>query len=253
MKNVIKKMVDIHWCKVAVYTDSSPVTLEYLKQAIHYKCIVINNSYYNWPLDYHYPIKDLQITELCISSYRFNQPLNKLPKSLKKIRIISHNFNQSLSELPPSMEYININGRYFNQCLDNLPITLKILDINSVRLNQSFANLPLGLTNLYLSIAEQSSNENIIQIINLDELPPNLEVLYIYLPYYKLKFTQLQHLSMMFSKLKYLTLYFNMLEDFDNTTNNQSLLDIMINTSLEKINKIRISITKLDYRIHIDH
>jgi hypothetical protein len=236
-------MVDIPWCKIAVHIDKLPLPINYINLAEYYECIVVNNPFFDWPLDYNYPIKNLHLTEINITAYSFNQPLNKLPKSLKKIRIISTNFNQSLNNLPPMLDYISIIGNDFNQSLDNLPVHLKTLDIKSKNFNQSITNLPFGLQNLYLSITNKDYKS-----VEFDELPPNLEYIYLNLPLLNIRITQLQLLPIILSKLNYFTLYFHKLENIYEKKD----IDKLINKAISNIDNVNILISDLDYKIKIE-
>jgi hypothetical protein len=81
----------------------------------------------------------------------FNQPLENLPFTTKRIKIRNYNigyvyFNQPIDNLPNSLEEFTIeHGIKFNQQLDNLPTNLKYLHITSLELMQSINNLPNSL------------------------------------------------------------------------------------------------------------
>ena len=55
----------------------------------------------------------------------FNQPIDNLPQTLKKLRI-SGEFNQSIDNLPQTLKRIELYGE-FNKDLDKLPKNLEYL------------------------------------------------------------------------------------------------------------------------------
>jgi hypothetical protein len=175
--SLLEKMVDVPWYNLCVHTLHTPLLSNYILDAIEKKCIIINNPLFSYPLDYYYSIEDLDITEIVIQSYKFNQSLERLPKNLKKLKLICATFNQSLDQLPTSLEYLQINSLNFNQNLLNLPNSLKVLILNCSNFNQHLDYLPIQLEIFVIS------SDNFTYPLN--NLPVNLSYLNLRLPNYK--------------------------------------------------------------------
>jgi hypothetical protein len=88
----------------------------------------------------------------------FNQPLNNLPITIKKI-FLGYSFNHPLDNLPSNLELLKL-GYNFNQSLDYLPESLNILILNNN--NISLNNLPNSLKVLVVFNVDK---------IKLDNLP----------------------------------------------------------------------------------
>ena len=96
------------------------------------------------------------ITEIGLGM-NFNQPLENLPSTTKKITIAKYSdigqsiFNQPLEYLPEGLEEFYIKfGIAFNQPLHNLPSSLKKLYIFSQAFTNNINHLPDGLEYLYI-------------------------------------------------------------------------------------------------------
>lgn len=99
---------------------------------------------FNLPLDV-----PPSITSLTFGS-EFNQPLDNLPPSLKRLKFISvSSFSHSLDNLPPSLTHLL--GVHFNQPVDHLPSSLVQLELFGT-FNQPIDHLPASLTHLSLGM-----------------------------------------------------------------------------------------------------
>ena len=126
-----------------------------------------------------------QIEELIFENYgKFNQPLNKLPVSLRKLKV-PRNFSYKIEYFPPDLQELTICSDY-NYELNNLPAGLIELYLYNDT-NYNFDNLPNSLKILR---AGNRDIKIIILPLNLKELilpryhlykievfPPNLEKL----------------------------------------------------------------------------
>ncbi len=91
----------------------------------------------------------------------FNQPVNNLPPTLKKLYFYSNSkFNQLIDNLPNGLISLSL-GSDFDKTIDYLPNSLEILEISS-KSKLNFNNLP-----------------NNIKEINLDDKAENIELEYI--------------------------------------------------------------------------
>ncbi len=80
---------------------------------------------------------------------KFNQPVNNLPPTLKKLYFYSNSkFNQLIDNLPNGLISLSL-GSDFDKTIDYLPTSLEILYINSTsKLN--FNNLPNSIKEIFL-------------------------------------------------------------------------------------------------------
>jgi hypothetical protein len=134
--------------------------------------------------------KCINLKNLCLPQ-KYNQPLNKLPESLKKLTLLTKIFNPVYDNdiiLPPYLEEFNCENIFFNRninfpntlqilkggtfnilnsdCFDNT--NLKILKIKILE-NCVLNNLPVTLEVLQINNSF-NSNINLINLINLKEL-----------------------------------------------------------------------------------
>lgn len=140
----------------------------------------------------------LSLKRLIIKSHCFNGSLHNLKNTnLKELTITSKIFNQQISGiLPNTLEILRIKeSNSFNQNMDFLPKNLKILDLFVLHnFNQELNNLPNIRELLLVSNSFKKPLEN---------LPGSLEVLYLDLSGYEVKFDNLP------SSLKELVLHFS--------------------------------------------
>ena len=142
----------------------------------NHKIIYINRFTFNSNIDI---LQDTQITELVIDSSSFNQPINKLPDTLKYLLIFSGRFNQPLDNLP-QLTHLSIGGTDFNQSIDNLPNSLLCMQLciyNKSFINKytTISNLPNSLKLFQVDMLLEKDETSSITII----LPEQTE-LYIY-------------------------------------------------------------------------
>ena len=108
---------------------------------------------------------------------QFNQPLENLPSTIKRITIVNNNggyvyFNQPLEYLPNGLEEFSITfGKTFNQQLDNLPTSLKYLQIYSLEFIQNLNNLSDSIETIRIRTFDYN---------NTYKLPSNLKSIHIY-------------------------------------------------------------------------
>ncbi len=106
------------------------------------------------------PLKYPSSLEEITFGYNFNQPLDNLPKNIKKIIFherdegSSHphyysNFNQSIDNLPEGLTYLKLES-CFNNSVDKLPSTLKYLELG-YNFNKTIDSLPSDLEELVIS------------------------------------------------------------------------------------------------------
>ena len=114
------------------------------------KIVSSNNN-----INYGYKIENFRQDE--------NQPVNKLPPSLKHL-VFGKSFNQPVDNLPPSLKYLTFEVR-FNQPVDNLPPSLKHLEFGFC-FNRHVDNLPPSLKHLTFG---NDFNQPV------DNLPPSLK------------------------------------------------------------------------------
>lgn len=94
------------------------------------------------------PINNSNCLEIMIFGSIFNQPVDNLPQSIKKLKF-NVAFNQSIDNLPLDLESLDLTHcKRFVGSLNNLPLKLKELFI-SYHYNQPINNLPINLNNLY--------------------------------------------------------------------------------------------------------
>jgi hypothetical protein len=142
------------------------MVIELLK---HYKKVIFDNNF-NSRIDWlPEGITDLQL------GMNFNQPLENLPSTIKRITIRKINdvgytkFNQQLDYLPPGLEEIYIHfNQEFNYPLNNLPIGLKKLFLIGYNYKQPINNLPNSLEEITI---KQFDYEN------THKLPRNLKLI----------------------------------------------------------------------------
>lgn len=147
------------------YSNDNMV-IELLKQ---YKKVIFDNNF-NSRIDWMPEgITDLQL------GMNFNQPLNNLPSTIKRIVIRKNNdvgytkFNQPIDYLPPGLEelYIHFNQE-FNHPLYNLPTGLKKLFLNAFTYKQPINNLSDSIEEITI---KQFDYENTYK------LPANLKII----------------------------------------------------------------------------
>jgi hypothetical protein len=141
---------------------------------------------FNQPIDNLPNGLQILIINQCIDEGKFNQSLDRLPATLKKIKINcdsynkpvdclpinlieldirSINFNKKINNLPETLKYLSISGN-FNQPIDNLPDSLKHLDLEC-NIKWPLDNLPRNLFSLKIGLC---TNFN----MPLNNLPDNL-------------------------------------------------------------------------------
>jgi len=130
----------------------SPEVLNEMKLCQKIYFVSDNNEHFNRPID---GILPEGIEKIVIKSLRFNQSVDRLPNSLRKLKISNNlemgGFDMPVENLPLGLEILTIDGK-FNQPIDFLPSTLKELSLGS-NFSQSLNNLPIvssGLTHLKL-------------------------------------------------------------------------------------------------------
>ncbi len=101
----------------------------------------------------------------------FNQPVNNLPPTLKKLYFYyNSNFNQSIDNLPNGLISLHI-GSDFDKSIDYLPNTLEILHISS-KSKLNFYNLPNSIKEIYLNDAAEN--------IELEYIPKSVKKITLY-------------------------------------------------------------------------
>lgn len=154
--------------KNLIYTFASDkLTSRHMKIISLYKTLALH--------DYNKELNDLPdfLENLYLSSH-FDQPVNNLPKTLKKLSIgdfINDRFNQSVNNLPVNLEILQL-GTKFNQSVDYLPNSLKIL-ILGTEFNQPINNLPNLLEELTIGYKYNNCYFN----QSVDNLPKSLKIL----------------------------------------------------------------------------
>ena len=109
----------------------------------------------------------LNIIGMLFNCFGLRPTLNRLPQSLKKIKLGSY-FSDKLDNLPKSLKSLKINSNNFNQKIDNLPHSLNTLYIRGTQFDQTVTNLPKSLKKLVI-IGTFSQN--------IDLLPDSIRVL----------------------------------------------------------------------------
>ena len=117
------------------------------------------------------------ITHIQLGTF-FNQPLQKLPSTLKSLIIKTYNevgatyFNNSLNNLPHGLEILEIHYNHkFNKDINNLPQTLKRLYMHCKACKINFNMLPNSLEHIIIY-----GDNNVINPINtICTMPTNLQ------------------------------------------------------------------------------
>jgi hypothetical protein len=111
--------------------------LDNLPHSIKLLYIETYKNILNDPLD-NLP-QSLQTLNIYCSEYKY--PLNFLPNSIVKIKLLNYNFE--LDNLPSSLEKLELDG--FKKKLNNLPLQLKKLYLINYEYDGNFNNLPESL------------------------------------------------------------------------------------------------------------
>ena len=112
----------------------------------------------------------------------FDHPVDRLPKTLKKLIIPRSWFNQPVDNLPWGLERLSISSNRFNQPLDNLPPALQQLMLISNVFDQTLDNLPSSITHLDIWLPS---------LTRLDRFPQSLTRLYLRLGHFPMRIGQL--------------------------------------------------------------
>jgi len=123
------------------------------------------------PDDYNHPISANHLPslrELCLAD-GFNQPLDDLPASLRKLSLSGFEAKQPLDSLPADLTELDLSRSSYNHFLDHLPHRLRSLVLSSY-FDQPLDALPSGLTRLEFGDASDYNQP-------LDNLPESLQVL----------------------------------------------------------------------------
>jgi hypothetical protein len=162
---------------LAIYLAMLPDNLEVLTIGIEFKVAELNHftNLTNLTIDiedFNEPLDNLPntIKKLSIYSTVYNQPLNNLPNGLIDLhfstRCECNDYTFDLDYLPQSLEKLILPGNYKGN-LDNLPSNLKYLEI-SYDFEKSINNLPDSIETLFwLSIYEYKGK--------ITKLPINLK------------------------------------------------------------------------------
>ncbi len=154
-----------------------------------------SSSYYQHNFEYNMDLNDVlekckNLKNLCLPQ-KYNQPLNKLPKSLKKLTLLTKIFNPVYDNdiiLPPYLEEFNCENIHFNINI-NFPNTLEILNGGKFNMLNSNSFVNTNLKTLKINLSEKcilnnlpvtlevlninhsiNSNINLLNLINLKEL-----------------------------------------------------------------------------------
>ena len=159
--------------KVFIYSESSPLTDDLLKELEKYDGIHFKNPSFNHSLD-NLPshIKIIQFTKIS----KFNKPIDHLPFNLEKL-YLGILFRKNLDNLPSTLKSLTLHG--YPGKLNNLPPSLEELVIVNPYYDQD-------INYKKYKINEQQIKE--LGINSLSQNTPNLKILkisnYYYLPYY---------------------------------------------------------------------
>lgn len=157
--------------KIYIYSESSPLSDEIIKELEYYDGIQFKNHSFNHSIN-NLPsnIKVIQFTKLS----SFNQPIDNLPITLHKLNL-GILFRQNLNNLPSTLKSLTLHG--YPGKLDNLPPLLEELVIVNPYFDQDLNKIK------YKIHAKQELGIN-----SLSQNTPNLKILkisnYYYLPYY---------------------------------------------------------------------
>lgn len=145
----------------------------------NYKKVQFDNSY-NSNIDW----LPEGITDVNLGM-NFNQPLDNLPHTVKRIRNSKYNnvglcgFNQSLDFLPIGLEELIIEfSIVFNHPINNLPPGLKKLHLYSQEFNNTLNNLPDSLEYIYIRTFDYNNTQKLpsqLKTIKIVEYRRNVE------------------------------------------------------------------------------
>jgi hypothetical protein len=125
------------------------------------KVLDFSESDYNESIDKI--LESLQNLEVLCLAKNYNQPINNIPKTLKKL-VLGYSYNNSLDILEniDNLEILEL-GLKFNQTLNNLPKKLKKLKFGH-KFNQSIDNFPLSIEELEVN---NNFNMSVKHLVNL--------------------------------------------------------------------------------------
>jgi hypothetical protein len=115
--------------------------------------------YFNNSVD---TLSNLLFIENIYFGWKFNQPIDHLPNSLKRL-VFGNNFNHPVDYLPNSLKRL-VFGKKFNCTVDHLPNSLKYLEFGN-NFDKSIEFLPKSIQ--YLTVGIDITNHNLCYIHKL--------------------------------------------------------------------------------------
>lgn len=120
--------------------------------------------------NFNQPIDNLPFTlkKLSVRGI-FNHPIDNLPFSLTDLLIISDEFNHPIDKLPSRIKYLHVESKIFNHSTNCLPPNIDQLYLRSNTFNQYIMQLPKKLSYFEFECP------NFTSYINIKKLPKTLE------------------------------------------------------------------------------